>query len=55
MEQVYGQWLAAGEPELYDYSLTRTESEQWAWCHDAATGPRWPTHAATADRIPLAG
>ena len=37
----WDEWHALGEPELYDYGLTVEPDRQYAWCKDAATGPRW--------------
>ena len=45
-EQAWDQWLALGSPDLYEYGLTVTASEQYAWALDPETGPRWPTEAA---------
>lgn len=42
VEQAWGWWLAEGRPELYDFGLTVTPDQQYAWCRDAETGPRWP-------------
>ncbi|MBL1100866.1 methyltransferase domain-containing protein [Streptomyces coffeae] len=42
LERVWAAWLALGGPPLYDYGLTVEPERQYAWCEDAATGPRWP-------------
>lgn len=42
VEAAWDQWLGLGSPELYDYGLTVTPEEQYAWAADPQTGPRWP-------------
>ncbi|WP_309226640.1 methyltransferase domain-containing protein [Streptomyces lunaelactis] len=42
LEEAWDAWLEGGRPELYDYGLTIEPEHQYAWAHDAATGPRWP-------------
>ncbi|MFD7501173.1 methyltransferase domain-containing protein [Streptomyces sp. NPDC059850] len=42
VERGWDGWLTEGRPELYDYGLTVTSDQQYAWCRDAETGPRWP-------------
>lgn len=41
LDHAWDQWLAEGRPDVYDYGLTVTPSEQYAWAKDPATGPRW--------------
>jgi len=53
LERAWDEWLALGEPELYDYGLTVEPHRQYVWCQDADTGPRWPARATAADRAPL--
>ena len=45
LDAAWDQWLGLGSPELYDYGLTVTASEQHAWAIDPQTGPRWPAQA----------
>lgn len=45
LEAAWNRWLRLGSPELYDYGLTVTADEQYAWAVDPETGPRWPTQA----------
>jgi protein-L-isoaspartate O-methyltransferase len=49
VEAAWDQWLGLGSPELYDYGLTVTPEEQYAWAVDPQTGPRWP--AADVKRV----
>ena len=42
VERGWGRWLTEGRPELYDFGLTVTPDQQYAWCRDAGAGPRWP-------------
>ncbi len=50
---VWDAWLADGSPELYEYGVTVTERDQYAWARNPDTGPRWtlkeaaPTTPAT--------
>ncbi|MEV7356984.1 hypothetical protein [Kitasatospora sp. NPDC091276] len=37
----WSQWEALGSPDLYDYGITVTPEEQWAW-QGGPGGPRWP-------------
>jgi protein-L-isoaspartate O-methyltransferase len=43
LEAAWEQWLELGSPELYDYGLTVTRDEQYAWAIDPESGPRWPS------------
>lgn len=36
-------WENTGRPDLYDFGLTITPNDQYIWCHDPDTGPRWTT------------
>ena len=45
LEAAWEQWLGLGSPELYDYGLTVTRDEQYAWVIDPESGPRWPAQA----------
>lgn len=47
VEQAWSAWLALGGPSLYDYGLTVEPERQYAWCGDAATGPRWPVRSSS--------
>jgi protein-L-isoaspartate O-methyltransferase len=38
----WDQWEELERPSRYDYGITVTQDEQWAWLHDAETGTRWP-------------
>ncbi|MGK4585886.1 protein-L-isoaspartate O-methyltransferase family protein [Kitasatospora sp. HPMI-4] len=38
----WDQWNELGRPSRYDYGITVTRTEQWAWLQDAEAGPRWP-------------
>ncbi|WP_039938909.1 methyltransferase domain-containing protein [Streptomyces himastatinicus] len=42
VERGWDRWLAEGRPELYDFGLTVTPDQQYAWCRDAELGTRWP-------------
>ncbi|MBB5933331.1 methyltransferase domain-containing protein [Streptomyces zagrosensis] len=42
LEAAWHWWEAEGRPDLYDFGLTVTPDDQYAWCHDPDTGPRWP-------------
>ncbi|MFF0295223.1 methyltransferase domain-containing protein [Kitasatospora sp. NPDC004614] len=42
LETAWTGWETAGHPGVYDYGLTRTPTEQYAWANDPDTGPRWP-------------
>ncbi|MFD8479434.1 methyltransferase domain-containing protein [Kitasatospora sp. NPDC059673] len=42
LETAWTEWETAGRPGVYDYGLTRTPTEQYAWANDPHTGPRWP-------------
>ncbi|MFE9425941.1 methyltransferase domain-containing protein [Kitasatospora sp. NPDC006697] len=35
-------WYGLGEPGVGDYGITVLADEQYAWCRDPLTGPRWP-------------
>ncbi|GAA2274496.1 methyltransferase domain-containing protein [Kitasatospora cystarginea] len=37
----WDQWNELGQPSRYDYGITVTQSEQWAWLNDSEAGPRW--------------
>ncbi|MFJ8443185.1 methyltransferase domain-containing protein [Kitasatospora griseola] len=39
------EWTELGRPEVYDYGMTVTPLDQWVWCGNADTGPRWHTPA----------
>ena len=45
LEAAWDQWLGLGSPDLYDYGITVTADEQYAWAVDPETGPRWPASA----------
>lgn len=47
LETAWDQWLGLGSPELYDYGLTVTADEQYAWAIDPESGPRWPAAASS--------
>jgi protein-L-isoaspartate O-methyltransferase len=47
LEAAWDQWLGLGSPGLYEYGLTVTAHEQYAWALDPETGPRWRTTAHT--------
>lgn len=47
LEAAWDQWIGLGSPELYDYGLTVTADEQYAWALDPQTGPRWPAARET--------
>ncbi|WP_051718136.1 methyltransferase domain-containing protein [Streptomyces megasporus] len=53
LERAWDQWQALGEPDLYDYGLTVEPHRQYAWCRDAATGPRWPVGTGATDHVSL--
>ncbi|MDH6578546.1 methyltransferase domain-containing protein [Kitasatospora sp. MAP5-34] len=43
IEKAWHGWEQLGCPDLYDYGLTvRLDGEQFTWCRDPGTGPRWP-------------
>ena len=50
LDAAWDQWLGLGSPELYDYGLTVTVDEQYAWAIDPETGPRWPASASNLVR-----
>jgi len=41
LDHAWSAWTSAGSPDLYDYGLTVTPDEQYAWTGDPLTGPRW--------------
>lgn len=42
LEAAWDAWLEHGRPELYDFGLTVTPDQQYAWAKDPRSGPRWP-------------
>ncbi|MDF3292374.1 hypothetical protein [Streptomyces silvisoli] len=51
VEQAWGWWLDAGQPELYDFGMTVELGRQFVWCRDAVTGPQWSVTAAGEVRL----
>ncbi|MBO8191617.1 protein-L-isoaspartate O-methyltransferase [Streptomyces oryzae] len=46
--EAWDTWLANGSPDLYEYGLTVTEHDQYAWARNPDTGPRWTLKEAVA-------
>ncbi|MEV6393432.1 methyltransferase domain-containing protein [Streptomyces sp. NPDC051907] len=42
LDRAWDAWLDLDKPDVYDYGLTVEPDQQYAWAHDAQTGPRWP-------------
>ncbi len=47
LDTSWAAWVEHGRPGVYDYGMTVRPGEQYVWCRDPDTGPRWPTAATT--------
>ncbi|MFI6448354.1 methyltransferase domain-containing protein [Kitasatospora sp. NPDC050543] len=42
LDTAWKAWVEHKQPGVYDYGMTVRRDEQYVWCHDPDSGPRWP-------------